>query len=63
MTIGLIGLVVTIGAGTLFGFSPIDVLLGRDISIVPFIATDYVLLAYGIWLAIKAFSARTRNAL
>ncbi len=58
LTFGSVGLLITIGVGALFGLSPSDVLLGRDIAIVLFIACDYTVIAVGLWLAFKTFSGK-----
>ena len=62
--IGLIGLAGTVAGGALFGLSPLDVLLGREISLVLFLAFDYTLMGLGMWLALKAMLQRfARDAL
>lgn len=58
LAVGSVGLLITIGVGALFGLSPADVLLGRDIAIVLFIACDYTIIAFGFWLAIRALSGK-----
>ena len=58
IAIGTVGLIITIAVGALFGLSAEAVLFGRDLAVVPFIATDYVLLGCGVWLLIRARAGR-----
>ena len=63
IAMGTVGLIITIGVGALFGLSAEGVLFGRDLAVVPFIATDYVLLGCGVWLLIRAKAGRKRDML
>jgi len=58
LLLGVGGLLITVGCGVLFGLKPIDVLLGRHIEVVLFLAFDYTFVGCGLWLAIQALLAR-----
>jgi len=60
MTLGLVGLGITIAVGAVFGLTPLDVLMGREIAVVMFIAIDYVFFAYGLWLLSKKVRHRVK---
>ena len=53
-----IGTAVTVAVSLVFGISPVDALLLKEIALAPFVIVDYVLGAFGLRLALRHFLGR-----